>query len=128
MISNAQICGKPNRSLIGRTLLLLLAVFCLSYPSVANAQSGQKTVDGKVVGSNDQPLSAAIIYLKNGKTGDIKSFISSANGSYRFGQLSPDIDYEIWSEYHGRKSSIKTISSFDSKKLTSYVLKVDIGK
>ena len=128
MIYSAKICGKPNSSLIGCALLLLLGVFCLSYPSAANAQSKQKTVDGKVVGSNDQPLSAAIIYLKNGKTGDIKSFISSANGSYRFGQLSPDIDYEIWSEYQGKKSPTKSISSFDSKRITSYVLKVDTGK
>src|SRR5271168_1263109 len=108
MISNAKTCGKPNRSLIGCALLLFLAVFCVSYSSAANPQSGQKTVDGKVVGSNDQPLPAAIIYLKNGKTGDIKSFISSANGSYRFGQLSPDIDYEIWSEYQGKKSPTKS--------------------
>ena len=128
MTSNVMICGKPNRSLIGCAVLLLLAVFCLSNPSVANAQSGQKTVDGKVVGSNNQPISEAIIYLKNGKTGDIKSFISSADGSFRFGQLSPDIDYEIWSEYQRKKSPTKTISSFDSKKQLSYVLRVDTGK
>jgi hypothetical protein len=128
MISNSKMCGKPNKSLIGCALLLLLAVFCWSGPLVTNAQSGQKAVEGKVVGSNNQPLSAAIIYLKNVKTGDIKSFISSADGSYRFGQLSPDIDYEIWSEYQGRKSPNKTISSFDSKKVLDYVLKVDAGK
>src|SRR5271163_2471274 len=111
-----------------RCIVVILLGFLLTNALVARAQTGQKVVDGKVVGSNDQPLSAAIIYLKNGKTGDIKSFISSADGGYRFGQLSPDIDYEIWSEYHGRKSPVKTISSFDSKKLTSFVLKVDTGK
>jgi Carboxypeptidase regulatory-like domain len=120
-------CGR-NKGLIGCIVLTLLLGFCLSHPLASNAQAGQKSVDGKVIGSNDQPLSEAIVYLKNSKTGDIKSFISSSDGSYRFGQLSPDIDYEIWSEYHGRKSSVKTVSSFDSKKLTSYVLKVDIGK
>src|SRR5271155_3021485 len=124
----ATISCSRNKGLIRCIVLTLLVGFCLSHPLCSDAQTGQKGVDGKVVGSNDQPLSEAIVYLKNGKTGDIKSFISSADGSYRFGQLSPDIDYEIWSEYHGRKSPVKTISSFDSKKLTSFALKVDIGK
>jgi len=94
----------------------------------ATAQTGQKVVEGKVVGSNSQPQAGAIVYLKNTKTGDIKSFISVADGSYRFGQLSPDVDYEIWAEYQGRKSNTKTISSFDSKKLLDYQLKVDTAK
>src|SRR5271168_1529359 len=86
-----------------RCIVVILLGFLLTNALVARAQTGQK-----VVGSNDQPLSAAIIYLKNGKTGDIKSFISSADGGYRFGQLSPDIDYEIWSEYQGKKSPTKS--------------------
>jgi hypothetical protein len=107
-------------------LLLLLACLCFSH--VAAAQSGQKVVEGKVVGSSAQPLSEAIVYLKNGKTNDIKSFITTPDGSYRFGQLSPEIDYDIWAEYQGRKSATKTVSSFDSKKLLDYQLKVDTGK
>jgi len=111
---------------------LSLAFPCLlAFPGFTTgtaAQTPQKVVEGKVVGSSSQPQSGAIVYLKNTKTGDIKSFISTADGSYRFGQLSPDVDYEIWAEYNGRKSNTKTISSFDSKKLLDYQLKVDTGK
>ena len=92
------------------------------------AQGAQKVVEGKVVNSNNLPQGGAIVYLRNGKTTDIKSFISTADGSYRFGQLSGDIDYQIWAEFQGRKSPTKTISSFDSKKLLDYQLKVDTGK
>jgi hypothetical protein len=106
----------------------LLALPFLGSSNYAIAQTGQKVVQGKVVGSSNQPQTGAIVYLKNTKTGDIKSFISTADGSYRFGQLSPDIDYELWAEYQGRKSPTKTISSFDSKKLVDYQLKVDTGK
>jgi hypothetical protein len=108
----------------------LPAVFLLSNPSVAQAQAAaaQKVVQGKVVDANDHPVSGAIVYLKNGKTNDIKSFISTADGSYRFGQLSPDIDYEVWADYQGKKSSTKTVSSFDSRKLSIYELKVGGGK
>jgi hypothetical protein len=123
--------GMTNRrrpkQVVQYAIFLFLAVFFVAHIPAANA-SGQKVVEGKVVGSDDQPQSGAIVYLKNGKNSDIKSFISTADGSYRFGQLSPDIDYEIWAEYQGHKSSTKTVSSFDSKKLLSYVLKVDTGK
>jgi Carboxypeptidase regulatory-like domain len=109
------------------TVLLLTGLVFVQAPAT-QAQAGQKVVQGKVVGSTNLPQSGAIVYLKNDKTTDIKSFISTADGSYRFGQLSPDVDYEIWAEYQGRKSPTKTVSSFDSKKLLDYQLKVDTGK
>ncbi len=84
-------------------IVLLLAFPFLGFTPHATAQTGQKTVEGKVVGSSNKPKSGAIVYLRNTKTDDIKSFISTADGSYRFGQLSPDVDYEIWAEYQGRK-------------------------
>ena len=90
---------------------------------VAVAQA-QRVVMGKVLNANDQPQPDAIVYLKNEKTNDIKSFISIKDGSYRFGQLSQDVDYEVWAEYQGKKSATKTVSSFDSKKTFTYDLKI----
>jgi hypothetical protein len=119
---------QQRKHLFHALIVLLLALPFLGSSNYAIAQTGQKVVQGKVVGSSNQPQTGAIVYLKNTKTGDIKSFISTADGSYRFGQLSPDIDYELWAEYQGRKSPTKTISSFDSKKLVDYQLKVDTGK
>jgi hypothetical protein len=108
--------------------VLLLAVFSLAQSSPAIAQDSQKTVEGKVVQANGGPQSGAIVYLKNDKTGDIKSFISIADGSYRFGQLSSENDYEVWAEYQGKKSPVKTVSSFDSRKRNIYELKIGDGK
>ena len=118
---------RQLKQIIHYAIFLFLIIFLVAQTPAATG-SAQKVVEGKVVGSTDQPQSGAIVYLKNGKNNDIKSFISTADGSYRFGQLSPDIDYEIWAEYQGHKSATKTVSSFDSKKLLSYVLKVDTGK
>lgn len=119
---------QQHKHLFHGLIVLLLAFPFLGFTPHATAQTGQKTVEGKVVGSSNKPKSGAIVYLRNTKTDDIKSFISTADGSYRFGQLSPDVDYEIWAEYQGRKSNTKTISSFDSKKLLDYQLKVDTDK
>jgi hypothetical protein len=121
-------CWQQHKYFFHGLIVLLLALPFLGLTARATAQTGQKVVEGKVVGSSNQPQTGAIVYLKNTKTDDIKSFISSPDGSYRFGQLSPDVDYQIWAEYQGRKSNTKTISSFDSKKLLDYQLKVDTGK
>jgi len=118
--------GKKN--FFSALIVLLLLVPFTSWTRFSMAQTTQKVVQGRVVGAGDKPQSGAIVYLKNDKTNDIKSFISTNDGSYRFGQLSPDIDYEVWAEYQGKKSPIKTVSSFDSKKILSYELKVDRAK
>lgn len=83
---------------------------------LAFAQSGKtKTLQGKVFGGNDAPISGAIVYLENDKTNDIRSFISIADGSYRFGQLAADTDYKVWARYKGEKSGTKAVSSYDSR-------------
>ena len=119
---------QRKKNYLGTAILLLLLLPLTPWTSSSLAQTTQKVVQGRVVGAGDKPQSGAIVYLKNDKTNDIKSFISTSDGTYRFGQLSPDIDYEVWAEYQGKKSPIKTVSSFDSKKTLSYELKVDRGK
>ncbi len=128
MTGSTTVVWKRTQEVILFLSLFLIAGFSLVGVPAAHAQDTLKIVEGKVVGSNDQAQSGAIVYLKNGKTNDIKSFISTADGTYRFGQLSPDIDYELWAEYQGRKSPVKTVSSFDSKRHLIYALKVDIAK
>jgi hypothetical protein len=83
--------------------------------SAAAQQRGpvQRIVEGKVLSHADSPVKGAVVYLKEGRS--VKSFISNDQGGYRFGQLAQNTDYEIWAEENGKKSDVKTISSFDSK-------------
>ncbi len=91
----------------------------------APGQVVQRIVTGKVTDKANQPVHSAVVYLKDDHTLAVKSFISDENGGFRFGQLSQNTDYELWAEADGKKSGVKTISSFETKNAITVNLKMD---
>ena len=87
-----------------------------------------RTVTGRVIDKSDATLGGAVVYLKNTKTLAVKSFIAGDDGSFRFNGLSKNVDYELYAEYNGTRSNVKTVSSFDSRATINFDLKVDIKK
>jgi hypothetical protein len=79
---------------------------------------------GHVFGGHDEPVEKAIVYLKNTKTLMIRTYISDADGSYRFPALSPNVDYEVYAESNGSRSDTKTVSAFDDRKLLDITLRL----
>ena len=112
-----QFFPSTARAVYQRAAVMALVVVCLLVPLAGLAQQNAvRSVEGTVFGPNDTPLGSAVVYLQDSKTNNIKSFISTPDGSYRFGQLSSEVDYQVWAEYKGKKSDKKNISSFNSKK------------
>ena len=87
-----------------------------------------RTLVGTVLTADDAPVPNAIVYLKNMKTRTIKTYIAGKDGGYQFNGLSPNIDYEFYAEADGRKSSNKTLSSFDSRPKATINLHIDVKK
>lgn len=120
---------RSLHSRFGKLVLLLplcaVAAPVLSVAPAAAQQRGpvQRVVQGKVTDHAKNPVKGAVIYLKDGRS--VKSFIANDQGEYRFGQLAQNTDYEIWAESDGRKSNVKSISSFDSKNQFYIDLKID---
>lgn len=121
------------RSRLGKTALLTSSLgIVASIPVVSGSQviaqqrgPVQRLVEGKVTDHDNAPIKGAVIYLKDGRTLSVKSFIADDQGQYRFGQLAQNTDYEIWAEHDGKKSPVKSISSFDSKNHFYIDLKVN---
>jgi hypothetical protein len=82
-------------------------------------------VQGKVVDKSGAELKGATVYLKDGHTLSVKSYVAGDDGSYRFGQLTQNADYELWAEVNGKKSGVKNISSFDARREIDITLKID---
>lgn len=113
---------SPIRSRFGVIALpFLLAAAVTVFASPARCQDDQersqlRTVHGKVLDQNENPIANGIVYLQNKKTNTVRTYISEPNGAYRFSGLDPNVDFEIHAEYKKAKSSRHTISSFDDRR------------
>ncbi len=105
-------------------LAFCFAVLLLCAPAVfaqGNKNKGQeqtRNLQGVVTGPDEAPMNGAVVYLKNTKTLQIRSFITKDGGTYYFHGLSPDIDYEVRAEAKAQEmaSPTRTLSSFDSRR------------
>ena len=108
-----------TRCFVGLALLLLICA-----PGFAQKDSATRSVQGSVSNPDDSAAVGAVVQLKNMKTLQIRSFITLEDGTYRFFELSPDVDYELKADFKGASSGPKTLSSFDSRKKAVINLKL----
>ena len=107
---------------IGWGVLALFAVpagpYNSTFASAAMAQNvgGMRTVSGTVLSPESQPVSSATVFLKNEKTKSIRSYDSTADGHFHFAQVDMSVDFDLWAEKDGKKSAVKTVSSWDARK------------
>jgi hypothetical protein len=85
----------------------------------------QRFVQGTVSDGSGSPLQGAVVQLKDTKTLQIRSFISRADGSFRFAGLSPNVEYQLRADYQGASSKTETLSAFNEDKSATVNLKVD---
>jgi len=83
----------------------------------AQAQNlGQRAVSGTVLSPGDTAILGATVFLKNLKTKSIRSYSTDDKGHFRFTQVNMAEDQELWAEKDGKKSPVKTVSAWDSRK------------
>jgi len=120
---------KPAQFATVALLLLWVGVSALAAaPDPQKSREPLRALTGHVVGSQDEPLEKAIVYLKNTKTLAIKSYISDPDGGYRFPVLTPNVDYEVHAEFNGAHSDTKTLSGLDARKQLDITLRIHTQK
>ena len=108
--------------------VLLVAVLFFGVSVVAQdskKESQLRTVRGVVVDKGENPVEGGVVFLKNLRTNQVKSYIADNEGLFRFSGLDPNADYEVHAEKEGAKSQTRQVSSFDNKKEIVLTLKLD---
>jgi hypothetical protein len=116
---------RLSRNVVVLCCLGAVASGTVGAPALLAQDQAQRVVQGKVVDKSDTGMKGATVYLKDGHTLSVKSYIASDDGSYRFGQLLQNADYQLWAESAGKKSAVKNITSFDTRKEFNINLKID---
>jgi len=94
-------------------------------PPPAQAQNlGQRVVTGSVVDATSVLVPGVTVFLKDLKTKAIRSFTTTEKGRFRFGQVNMAEDQELWAEKGDKKSAVKTVSSWDTRKEFEIELKL----
>jgi hypothetical protein len=101
------------------------ALVAVSAAPLMAQDAAPRVVQGKVVDKSDAAVKGATVFLKDGHTLAVRSYVAGDDGSYRFSQLASSADYQLWAEVNGKKSSVKNISSFDTRKEFNMTLKID---
>jgi hypothetical protein len=109
--------------------IILLSSLAMLLATPTRAQEGKgeaqlRTVHGTVIDKDDNPVSSSVVYLLNVKTQSIITRITDGSGAYRFSGLDPNVDYEVHAERNDLTSSIRTVSSFDTRRDIEVVLKL----
>ena len=122
---------------LGTAVILLIALNCLAWQLTlpiggsSSSSEGRKStrvtsraLTGVVLDKGDAPVSNAVVYLKNMKSLAVKTVIAGNDGTYRFPELSPNVDYEIYAQREGKKSATKVLSQFDDREKANMVLRI----
>ena len=117
-------------SRFSRTMVIaVLTVACVGLLSAQKNKDKEdptvRSLQGFVNDPDEKPVAGAVVQLKDTRTLQVRSFITQADGSYRFSGLRADTDYEIKADYNGMSSDNKRLSNFDSRKIALVNLKLN---
>lgn len=115
---------------VPRTILaVFLALACVPLLPAQKSQNKDdptiRSLQGQVNDPDDKPVSGAVVQLKDTRTLQVRSFITQADGGYRFSGLRTDTDYEIKADYNGMSSDNKRLSNFDTRKIATVNLRLN---
>jgi hypothetical protein len=74
-----------------------------------------RVVRGAVVDEAGQPVAGAVVKLEDSKTGSGRNALTPKDGTWVFDRVFKNRDYKVKAEHEGKSSTVRTISTFDSR-------------
>ncbi len=134
MSGSKRISGRGFSKSLVMSLAAILLGACVIGLGDAKAQETKKekkeaaterVVEGTVSDVDGKFIDGAVVYLKDMRTLQVRSFYTQKNGAYHFSGLKLDNDYEIQGKYNNMISGWHRLSVFDTRKVPVINLKLD---
>src|ERR1700730_5602144 len=123
ILTSTRLSGKNASAVVCALLFALGAITGLA--SAQKSKPVGRLLLGKVLDRQDNPLPNAVVYLTNNRTRAVKTYIVGPDSSYRFPSLTASVDYEVYAQYDGHKSDVKSVSQFDDRSQVYIDLKIN---
>ena len=88
-------------------------------------EANSRAVQGLVTGAGDQPVTGAVVQLKDMRTLQVRSYITQSDGAYHFSGLRMDIEYQVTAKSGDLTAGPRSLSIFDTRKDAIMHLKLD---
>ena len=95
--------------------LVVAVLLCGSAQAQYPGRHALRSVVGTVTDRGGEPLAGAVVQLETGGTLAIQTYLTRADGEYRFRNLQGDADYTMWATFRGSRSKTRSLSRFDRK-------------
>lgn len=108
--------GLPFFAAVATILTLICASALPAQNKKKDEDSSSRTLQGTVLDGAGTPVDHAVVQLKDTRTLQVLSFITKEDGTYHFGGLKLDTEYQVRAEGGGASTDWKRISVFDPRK------------
>ena len=107
--------------------LVLSAGLCAQSKSreERRAEANSRAVQGLVTGADDQPVTGAVVQLKDMRTLQVRSYITQNDGAYHFSGLRMDVEYQVTAKSGEATAGPRSLSIFDTRRDAIMHLKLD---
>jgi len=115
---------RPKPIPIVLSMLICTLVLFAQQNTKVSEDANIRSVSGLVTDASGQPVSGAVVQLKDTKSLLIRSYITQQDGRYHFSALSTNVDYELKAAREGSTSAVKRLSLFSGNRAPVVNLKL----
>ncbi len=100
------------------------AVFNSDRPD-SSKPSKARTIQGTVRDPSENPVSGAVVQLKDLRTSKVVDFLTKDDGKFAFHDLRLDVNYELVAKHGDLAAPVKKVTTFDTRNSVTLTMKLE---